>query len=80
MNLKRLFNIWLMFGLMLISAQTSGLAAPAAAPSALTYYVSSSAGDDDNDGLTEGSPFETVSKINTLDLLPGDPGNAELLL
>jgi uncharacterized repeat protein (TIGR01451 family) len=72
MNLKRLFNIWLMFGLMLISAQTSGLAAPAAAPSALTYYVSSSAGDDDNDGLTEGSPFETVSKINTLDLLPGD--------
>ncbi len=38
----------------------------------LTYYVSSSGGDDDNDGLSEGAPFETISKVNGLDLQPGD--------
>jgi len=43
-----------------------------AAPAAVTYYVSSSSGDDDNDGLSESSPFETVSKVNGLNLQPGD--------
>lgn len=38
----------------------------------LTYYVSSSDGDDDNDGLSEGAPFATVNKVNSLDLLPND--------
>jgi parallel beta-helix repeat protein len=37
-----------------------------------TYYVSSSAGDDDNDGLTDSTPFETIAKVNSLDLEPGD--------
>jgi parallel beta-helix repeat protein len=37
-----------------------------------TYYVSSSEGDDDNDGLTEFAPFETIGKVNSLDLGPGD--------
>ena len=37
-----------------------------------TYYVSSFAGDDDNDGLSEAEPFATVSKVNGLDLQPGD--------
>jgi hypothetical protein len=36
-----------------------------------TYYVSTS-GDDDNDGLSDGAPFATVSKVNSLDLQPGD--------
>jgi parallel beta-helix repeat protein len=52
------------------------LAAVAPAPPAraanMTYYVSSSEGDDDNDGLTELTPFETVGKVNSLDLGPGD--------
>jgi len=47
------------------------LAQPAT-PEALTYYVSSSSGDDDNDGLSTGAPFETVNKVNGLTLQPGD--------
>jgi hypothetical protein len=47
--------------------------APRAARAAdTTYYVSSSAGNDDNDGLTELTPFETVGEVNSLDLEPGD--------
>jgi len=46
---------------------------PAAAKVAgTTYYVSSSGGSDDNDGLSEGAPFETIAKVNALDLQPGD--------
>jgi uncharacterized repeat protein (TIGR01451 family) len=37
-----------------------------------TYYVSSSGGNDDNTGLSDLAPFETVGKVNTLDLQPGD--------
>ncbi len=37
-----------------------------------TYYVSSSFGDDSNNGLSEGEPFATVSRVNDLDLQPGD--------
>ncbi len=36
------------------------------------YFVSSSGGSDDNDGLSEGAPFETVTKVNSLNLQPGD--------
>ena len=43
-----------------------------ALPSAATYYVSSSAGDDDNDGLSQASPLATVARVNGLDLQPGD--------
>jgi uncharacterized repeat protein (TIGR01451 family) len=37
-----------------------------------TYYVSSSGGSDDNDGLSDLAPFETIARVNTLDLEPGD--------
>jgi hypothetical protein len=43
-----------------------------ALPSEVTYYVSSSLGNDSNNGLSESSPFATVAKVNTLNLLPGD--------
>jgi hypothetical protein len=43
-----------------------------ALPSAATYYVSSSTGDDSNDGLSEGSPLATIGRVNALDLQPGD--------
>jgi hypothetical protein len=36
-----------------------------------TYYVAAN-GNDNNDGLTALSPFQTTSKINSIDLLPGD--------
>ena len=37
-----------------------------------TYYVSSSQGNDDNNGTTPETPFATVGKVNNLDLQPGD--------
>ena len=37
-----------------------------------TYYVSSSKGDDSNDGTSESKPFKTLEKINKLTLKPGD--------
>jgi hypothetical protein len=47
-------------------------APPSAKPNAATYYVSSSTGNDSNDGLSEAAPFATISKVNTLDLQPGE--------
>ena len=43
-----------------------------ASPTAVTYYVSSSTGNDDNNGLSEGAPFQTIAKVNSLNLQPGD--------
>lgn len=37
-----------------------------------TYYVSSSQGNDSNSGTSESDPFESISKINGLNLKPGD--------
>jgi len=41
-------------------------------PNAVTYYVSSSAGNDANNGLSTGAPFATIGKVNGLNLQPGD--------
>jgi hypothetical protein len=41
-------------------------------PAAVTYYVSSSTGNDSYNGLSEGTPFATIDKVNTLNLQPGD--------
>jgi hypothetical protein len=46
-------------------------AAPMAA-SAVVYYVSSSAGSDTNTGTSQGTPFQSVTKVNSLNLQPGD--------
>jgi hypothetical protein len=43
-----------------------------AAPAAATYYVSSSTGNDAYDGLSTGAPFKNISKVNSLNLQPGD--------
>lgn len=37
-----------------------------------TYYISSSSGNDNNSGISQGSAFKTLSKINSLKLQPGD--------
>jgi parallel beta-helix repeat protein len=42
------------------------------APSGITYYVSSSLGNDSNNGLSENSPYASVGKVNSLELQPGD--------
>jgi hypothetical protein len=39
---------------------------------AATYYVSADSGDDDNNGQSSGAPFETLGRVNDLDLQPGD--------
>ncbi|MBR5307547.1 MAG: S-layer homology domain-containing protein [Clostridia bacterium] len=36
------------------------------------YYVSSSAGNDENDGLSADKPFKTITKVNAANLVPGD--------
>ncbi len=56
----------------LLCAPLSGLGLSPVRAAGTTYYVSSSGGDDDNAGTSEAAPFETVAKINTLDLAPGD--------
>lgn len=60
-----------LLGIALLSLSPHAATAPAG-PTAQTYYVSSSSGDDDNDGLSEGSPFASVGKVNSLALQPGD--------
>jgi len=60
-------------GLFLLLTLLMGLAVPAwAAPAAATYYVSNSGGSDSNDGLSETKPFQTIDKVNSLALQPGD--------
>ena len=43
-----------------------------AAAGGTTYYVSESLGNDNNNGLSEGAPFESINKVNSLNLGPGD--------
>ncbi|MFP4344703.1 MAG: hypothetical protein ACLFU8_08430 [Anaerolineales bacterium] len=46
--------------------------APGAATAGTVYYVSSSDGSDDYDGLSTATPFESVAAVHALDLQPGD--------
>ncbi|SDS86520.1 Right handed beta helix region [Paenibacillaceae bacterium GAS479] len=45
---------------------------PALSDGNTTYYVSSSTGDDTNDGLTEATAWKTMGKISGMTFLPGD--------
>ncbi len=38
----------------------------------VAYYVSSSAGDDANDGKSEDKPWKTIEQVNKANILPGD--------
>ncbi len=53
-----------------LTITSTAMAAPQALP--ITYYVSSSAGSDGYNGTSEGTPFATISKVNSLNLQPGD--------
>lgn len=72
MRFKSITYLLLVSWFLLVIARTIPAGAEPVSPSATMYYVSASSGNDDNDGLSEGSPFESVSHVNTLDLLPGD--------
>lgn len=44
----------------------------AAQATGTTYYISDSAGDDQNDGLSESSPFKTIERLTEVKLVAGD--------
>ncbi len=72
MKIKSITNFILILVFLFPAAQTIPAGAEPNAPTGVTYYVSQSLGDDGNDGLSESAAFETISKVNTLDLQPGD--------
>jgi hypothetical protein len=56
---------------LVLSAGSGAFALGVSPAEGTTYYVAND-GDDDNDGLTPGTAFATVGKVNTLDLQSGD--------
>ncbi len=64
----RYFAILALISILFLPA---GVYAAPARPDATTYYVSTS-GNDEWNGLSEGTPFRTAAKVNGLDLQPGD--------
>ena len=57
--IKTLITAFVLFFTILIDAQ-------------VTYYVSSSSGNDANSGTSENQSLKTLSKVNSLNLKPGD--------
>lgn len=51
---------------------SASLVLSAVASARATYYVSSSAGDDRNTGLTESAPLKTLARASQIELGPGD--------
>lgn len=65
----------LLTGTMLLSsAVTVRAEEESGTPSATgtTYYVDSATANDNNDGLSESTPFKSLDQVNALDLEPGD--------
>jgi len=72
-NIFRLLCLWVCLTLLTGVSSLPGTAAPGQQLlAATTYYVSSSLGNDSNNGLSEENPFATINKVNGLDLQPGD--------
>jgi hypothetical protein len=67
MRLKFLFTIVIMTMCLGMTAATAS-----AMPEAVTYYISSSLGNDSYNGLSQGTPFATIAHINSINLQPGD--------
>jgi uncharacterized repeat protein (TIGR01451 family) len=57
--------------LIIVGLFAAFIAVPPARAANTTYYVSTS-GSDSNNGLTSGAPFQTIAKVNTLNLQQGD--------
>ena len=72
MKIRLITNFILIMVLLIPLVQSIPVGAAPSAPQAVIYYVSQSLGDDSNDGLSEGAAFETIAKVNTLGLQPGD--------
>lgn len=63
---------WMAVAILALAALAPGRAAALAPQAGTTYYVSSSAGSDSNDGLAESRPLATIARVNSLTLQPGD--------
>ncbi|MCP4538688.1 MAG: DUF11 domain-containing protein [Chloroflexi bacterium] len=71
--MNRLKQLYIpLLGFLLVANLVAPVGASRYLQAGTTYYVSSSGGGDDNDGFSEGAPFETIAKVNSLDLQPGD--------
>lgn len=68
----RIFRWIFILMITLVAPLAPGRTAALAPQAGTTYYVSSSAGNDSSDGLSENKPFATISKVNNLALQPGD--------
>ena len=68
----RIFSLTLLVTCMSIRPIVPAGASISIPAAVVTYYVSSSGGSDGYDGLSQGKPFATVSKVNNLNLQPGD--------
>jgi len=67
MTYRRYFWMLFLLSVLFIVATGSGHA-----QGGTTYYVSSSGGNDGNNGTSELNPFETIGHVNSLNLQPGD--------
>lgn len=72
MRFKIFIQTLSVLGVVLMVGPAFRALAQPAAPQTVTYYVSSSGGDDNHEGLSEGEAFATVNKVNSLGLQPGD--------
>jgi len=72
MHTKKILRILVLLGIILQFGSGSQVFGKPTFPQAQTYFISSSLGDDSNDGLSESSPFASINKVNGLALNPGD--------
>ncbi|MBM3744893.1 MAG: right-handed parallel beta-helix repeat-containing protein [Acidobacteria bacterium] len=64
---KRLFDLLPLFGLAVVA-----LAVASQSRTGTSYYVDSSTGSDDNDGLSEKQAWKSLDKVNSVRFGPGD--------
>ena len=69
-TIKRVAGLVYLSGYSNSDTATTYIDTPPSTTAKVTYYVSN-AGNDLNDGLTPSTPFKTISKINSVLLLPG---------
>ncbi|HFU4466840.1 TPA: discoidin domain-containing protein [Streptococcus suis] len=72
MNKKAVIALATLSCLTLSSLVSANTTEPTPVSSGRTFYVSSTSGSDTNNGLSQSSPFKTLSKINEIELRPGD--------
>ncbi|HVN55035.1 MAG TPA: right-handed parallel beta-helix repeat-containing protein [Anaerolineaceae bacterium] len=70
--MRNLFPVVSIFVLIFLPTRPVNSSVQTETVASVTYYVSTSSGSDSNNGLSSAAPFATVTKVNTLNLQPGD--------